>query len=88
MRVLPPACQGKGFWSLSASGAAWHWRELDDEAGDDLLDVRVPVARRTSAGLYTWLKGSLGQVVGENRRRDDEPLVLLPRCEGVVLEPL
>ena len=40
--------------------------ELDDEAGEDLLDVRVLVARRASPGcLYTWLRGRRDKSAGK-----------------------
>jgi len=39
--------------------------ELDDEVGEDLLDVRVPVARRASGGLYTWMRGSRDKSPGK-----------------------
>ena len=66
-RVLPPACQGKVFWSLSASGA-WHWRgvfhegldeeldegldeKLDDELDEDVRDARLAAKRRCSVAV-------------------------------------
>ena len=69
-----------------------HEEELDDELGEELegglLDVLVRLPPFVAGHLVLREEVQQGQVAGEKRRVDDEPLVLLPRCEGVVLEPL